>query len=184
MSSHQKLVLESPRWGELTTRNGDAAWLSEAIRDLTASPFDLARFRGLWPELCSEGTTYSAAYAAAPYLVDLAANSAPLVSIECLIVLGLFATVEEDAVPADLEPAYRRAKADALTLTLRALASVPTGYELRYLLATVAALRGRRDLADALQNLDTIEEPCPNCGSMVFSTELQKIIETEAAARV
>jgi hypothetical protein len=65
----------------------------------------------------------------------------------------------------------------ARTLTLRALVGCTTGDELRYLLAAVAAFRGRTDLASALQNLDVIQEPCPACGALVFPSELQRIVD-------
>jgi len=128
--------------------------------------------------LCSEDRTYDAAYAATPYLVEMAASSSLSEATEYLIVLGLITSYAGN-VPADLEPGYRKAIDAALTLTLHALIDCPSGHELRYLLSAAAAFRNRTDLASALQNLDAIQEPCPACGHVVFPSELQRIVDAE-----
>jgi hypothetical protein len=179
MSQSQALPLDSPRWGELHTRGGQGAtWVSEAIRGLHGGTVDARAFGELWPELCSEGRTYDAAYAAAPYLAEIAARLPRSKGTEYLIVLGLITTCAGD-VPADLEPAYREAIDAALTFTLQALIDCHSGHELRYLLSAVAAYRERTDLASALQNVDAIQEPCPACGHVVFPSELQRIVHAE-----
>jgi hypothetical protein len=181
MSPSQALPLDSPRWGTLHTRDGrGAGWVGEAIRELQKGSFDARAFHELWTELCSEDRTYDAAYAAAPYLVEMAARLPLVERTEHLIVLGLIATYAGD-LPPDLQPAYRQAIDAALTLTLQALADCPSGHELRYLLSAVAAFRDRTDLASALQNVDAIQEPCPACGHVVFPSELQRIVQSEQA---
>jgi hypothetical protein len=130
----------------------------------------------MWIEICSEGTTYDSAYAAAPYLVAIAERLPVARSVEYLIMLGLIETYARD-VPADLEPGYRRAVLDAQVLALTRLADCPVDHSLRYLLAAVAAFRGRADLASVLQDLDTIQETCPSCGSAVFPAELRRVVE-------
>ena len=127
-----------------------------------------------------EGTTYDAAYAAAADLVAIAGGLPVIESLDHLVVLGLFATYE-GTVPADLEPGYRQALAEALSLSLARLASCPVGPYLRYLMAAVAAFRGRADLAVALQDLDAIQDDCPSCGTVVFPAELQQVIAREQA---
>ena len=62
-------------------------------------------------------------------------------------------------------------------MALDRLTDAPIDHNLRYLLAAVAAFRGRTDLAGALGNLDAIQEPCPSCRTVVFPSELQHIIE-------
>lgn len=172
------LPLDSRRWDELSTRRGiGAGW----VRDFLAAsngPVDSETFTHIWPEICSEGTTYAAAYAAAPYLVAIAERLPTLESIEYLIVLGLIETHASE-VPQDLEPAYRRAVRDAQGLALTRLADCQVDHSLRYLLAAVAAFRGRRDLASVLQDLDAIEESCASCGSAVYPAELQRVVEAD-----
>jgi hypothetical protein len=55
------LGLDDPRWAQLCTRNGEAAWVPAWLRHLEAKPHDLEHFNDEWPELSSEGTTWSAA---------------------------------------------------------------------------------------------------------------------------
>ena len=175
-----RLPLDSPRWSRLWTRMGPGAYpVPQALRDLGDDPSDLELFREMWPEICAEETTYDAAYAAAPYLVDIAAR--PDTADQYLIVAGLIATYASD-VPSDLEPAYRAAMHRGLTLALERLESCGTGADLRYLLATVAAMRGRTDLAEVLQDLDAIQEPCPTCGTVVHPSLLQAAIERDRSS--
>ena len=170
------LPLDSPRWDELSTRMGrDGGGVREVLRSLSSDPSRVNLFQELWPELCSEDTTYDAAYAAAPYLVAFAEEAPRSASLEYLIVLGLIAT-DAGQVPEDLEPAYTSSLGRALAVALDRLTDGPTDHHLRYLLAAVAAFRGRTDLAGALANLDAIQEPCPSCGTVVFPSELQQIV--------
>jgi hypothetical protein len=150
----------------------------DALRALADDPSESHVFNEMWPEICSEETTYDAAYAAAPYLVSFAEQMPTGDDLEYLIVLGLIATYAEQ-IPGDLEPAYRRALTRAQTLVLERLSECPVDHNLRYLLAAVAAFRGRTDLADVLGNLDAIQEPCPSCATVVFPTELQQVIERD-----
>jgi hypothetical protein len=175
-----RLPLDSPRWSRLWTRMGPGAYpVPQALRDLGDDPSDLELFREMWPEICAEETTYDAAYAAAPYLVDIAAR--PDTANQYLIVLGLIATYASD-VPSDLEPAFRTAMRRGLTLALERLETCRTDADLRYLLASVAAMRGRPDLAEVLQDLDAIQEPCPTCGPVVHPSLLQAAIERDRSS--
>jgi hypothetical protein len=173
------LALESPRWAELRTRRGPGA---EWVRDflVTASDGSLGpdAFSEMWPEICSEATTYDAAYAAAPYLTTIAGSLPVLRSIEYLIVLGLIETYASD-VPPDLEAGYRGALLDAQALAFARLPDCPVDHSLRYLLAAVAAFRGRADLASVLQDMDAVQEACPSCGTSVFPVELQRVVERD-----
>lgn len=166
--------------GETSTPEGGtgAEWVGTALGDLYENPLDGA-FRDLWPELCSEDTTWDAADAAAPHLTQIAAQLGYPASSEYLIVLGLVHTCGADQLPADLAPAYRQAIQAALDLVLDALSAWPPNHELRHLLSAVAAFRGQTGLASVLQNLDAIQEPCPACAEVVFPSELQGIIATE-----
>jgi hypothetical protein len=93
-------------------------------------PSDLELFREMWPEICSEETTYDAAFAALPYLIDLAARLGTAEADEYLIVAGLIATYASD-VPNDLEPAFGAAMQRGLTLALERLEGCKTDAHLR-----------------------------------------------------
>jgi hypothetical protein len=164
------LSLDSPRWTELNTRMGrDGERVRDALRALSANPSDRPAFAQMWPAICSDGTTSDAAFAAAPYLVAFAQRVPSDEAIEYLIVVGLTAT-DAGAIPGDLEPAYHQALSDAQDLALSRLADCPIDHNLRYLLAAVAAFRGRPDLASVLQNLDA-----------AFPDELQQVVARDQA---
>lgn len=129
----------------------------QALRELDNDPSDLELFQEMWPEICAEETTYDA-YAAAPYLMDFAARLDTADADDYLIVAGLIATYASE-VPSDLEPAFKNAMQRGLELTLQRLQKCKTNEDLRYLLASVAAMRGRTDLASVLQDLGAIQEP-------------------------
>lgn len=176
-----RLPLDSPRWSQLWTRMGPGAYpVPQALRELGDNPSDLDLFREMWAEICCEETTYDAAFAATPYLMDYAARLESPEAEEYLIVVGLIATYASD-VPSDLEPAFRSAMRRGLALTLERLEACRTNADLRYLLGAVAALRGRTDLAAILQDLDAIQESCPSCGTVVHPSELQAAIDRDRA---
>ncbi len=158
----------------------DGERVRDALRTLTANPAQASLFAEMWPEICSEGTTYDAAYAAAPYLAELAQHAPPDAALDYLVVLGLIET-DAGTVPGDLEPAYTQALEESLALALMRLAECPLDHTLRYLLAAVAAFRGRADLASVLQDLDAVSGDCDACGSDVFPDELQAVIRRDQA---
>ncbi len=153
----------------------------QALRDLSDDPSDLELFHEMWPEICAEETTYDAAFAAAPYLIDFAARLGTAEADQYLIVAGLIATYASE-VPSDLEPAFRKAMRRGLALALERLESCRTNGDLRYLLASVAAMRGRTDLAAVLQDFDAIQEHCTSCGTVVYPSELQAVIEQDRSS--
>lgn len=177
-----RLPLDSPRWSRLWTRMGPGAYpVPQVLRALGDDPSDLELFREMWSEICAEETTYDAAFAAVPYLMDFAGRLDPADADEYLIMAGLIATYASD-VPSDLEPAYRTAMHRGLTLVLERLETCKTNADLRYLLASVAAMRGRTDLAEVLQDLDAIQEPCETCGTVVHPSQLRAAVERDRSS--
>lgn len=162
------LQLDDPRWSELNTRNGSAAWVPSWLKNVLSHPDDLNRFNDEWPELTSEDTTWSAAYAAFPYLVEAADKLPATNRFDYTVVFGL---IVRDQVTCDpwspmglrpyLIPAYQAAIGPALQLASEVLA-VPQSNEreLRFALMAVAALQGYQALAICIDRLDD-EELCP-----------------------
>jgi hypothetical protein len=176
-----QLPWDSPRWGQLSTRMGhEGERVRDELRPLSADPSRVSMFTEIWPEICSEGTTYDVAFAAAPYLVEFAQRAATQESNEYLVVLGLIAT-DAEAVPADLQATYAGALKRGLALALERLSDCPIDHTLRYLLATVAALRDRADLASVLQDLDAVSGVCQACGTDAFPTQLQDVTRRDRA---
>lgn len=85
----------------------EGEWVRDTLRALSADPSQTSLFAEMWPEVCSEGTTYDAAFAAVPYLVELARRAPAEESVDYLVVLGLIET-DAGTVPDDLEPAYEK----------------------------------------------------------------------------
>ncbi|RGC67672.1 hypothetical protein C5N14_17985 [Micromonospora sp. MW-13] len=174
------LPLDDPRWPDLDHRGWsagrggpDAPFVPDELRQLRADPTDRGRFSDLWPYLCSEGTAWPAAYAAVPHLVDIARQLPAAGRDEYLIVVGLVATCSRgygqtsDGLPDDITTAYRHALPEALALLAETLAGARHDETTtRYLLSAVAALKGHPELAEVLDDLDTVE--CPACGEPVF----------------
>ena len=163
------LGLDDPRWAELHTRNGGAAWVPAWLRHVVAQPHDLVRFNNDWPELSSEGTTWSAAYAAMPYLVQAAAQLPPAKRFDYAVVFGFIVRDQVMCDPASptglrpyLAPAFRASIGPALRLAAEVLTVPQPGErELRYALMAVAALQGYRVLAGCIDRLDDAEL-CPH----------------------
>ena len=172
-----RLPLDHPGWTTLGHRGGTGPVpdldVAAELRALVAAPDDEERFDDLWPWLCSENTTWPSAYAAAPYLVDLAAAGPVEWRANRVTVVGLIALYGDPAeCPAELLGAYEGALARALDLAATALPRV-TGGDLRWLLGAVAALRGEDALAEVLVEMDSLSEECPSCGEEVYPELLQ-----------
>lgn len=178
--SPARVPLDSPEWAALETRMGAGAEsVADTLRRLLDDASPVALFTEMWPTLCSEGTTYNAAFAAAPYLVELARRVVPQDAVEYLVVLGPVETYA-GTVPHTLEPAYREALRDAQALAFELLSDCSTDHNIRYLLGAVAAFQARADLASVLVDLDIIEEPCPRCGTLVSPRDLQRVVQHDA----
>lgn len=165
------LDLDDDRWKELDHRgwskgarfhlDPEAPFVPDELRLLEADPHDLSRFQALWPYLCSEGTTWPAAYAAAPYLAEIAARLSPSERFEYVIVMGLIAIyATPDMIQPYLLESYQNALQKALALLAEMITDSHTPADTRYLLAAAAALKGHPKLGDILEGLDTMTE-CP-----------------------
>jgi hypothetical protein len=186
------LPLDDARWKDLDHRNWshgkrspwapDAPYVPDELSELVKDPADLDRFDNLWPWLCSEGTTWAAAYAAVPYIVAFAKGLPPEHRFDYLCFVGLVVTHscpergESFDIKDFLVEGYRRALSEALPLICETLASRHDITQTRYLLAAVAALKGHCKLAEVLQNMDCVCGECPKCGESVYPDELQQAI--------
>lgn len=172
-----RLPLDHPDWALLEHRGGTGPVpdvdVAAELRRLVADPEDEARFDDLWPWLCSENTTWPSAYAAAPYLVDVAAAGPARCRGNRVAVLGLIALYGDPGeCPAPVRAAYEGALARALALAVAALPLVTDG-DLRWVLGAVAALKGQHELAEVLVEMDSVSEECPSCGEEVYPGLLQ-----------
>jgi hypothetical protein len=165
------LALGDPRWATLTHRAGvgptDEIDIAAELATLLTDPTDDERIQDLWPYLASEGSTWDSAYAALPYLVEFIARRAPVRRGELLSVVGIILTGgSDDDVPADLEVGYRASLAAVYLLLGEALPFIAPA-DLPWVLGTIAALRGNRELAEVLQEPESLEATCDECGADV-----------------
>ena len=167
-----RLALNDARWNDLMSRNGKAGFVPQRIEHLLLQPEDLAAFRDLWPELCSEGTAWSAAYAAVPYIIEIARKLSPAQRLEHIVFIGYVAQCEcpesgeSFRIQPYLEESYHQSLRDGLTLLAETLVCAHDPDNTRHLLASAAALKGHRSLAEAIENLDS---GCPHCGKEILS---------------
>jgi enamine deaminase RidA (YjgF/YER057c/UK114 family) len=163
------LPLDDPRWPDLDHRgwsartlfsDPDAPFVPAELRHLLANPADRQRFTALWPCLCSEGTAWPVAYAAVPYLVEIARQLSPAERFEHVYVIGLVVMCSgaygrtPGGLPTDITAAYRHALPQALALLAETLTVPHDEATTRYLLAAAAALKGHPSLGDVLNGLD------------------------------
>jgi len=176
------LPLDDPRWKDLDHRGWScghrskldptAPFVPDALRALSEKPSDHTRFQELWPYLCSEGTAWPAAYAAVPYIVEIAQKLQPAERFEYLYVIGLIRMSEavesgDSALRTSVAASYREALPRALALVAELVPHPHDASTTRYLLAAIASLKGHTDLARILNELDTFAE-CPECSVQVF----------------
>lgn len=174
------LSLDDPRWSELRCRNGNASWVAQHLTNWLERPEESGDFVELWPDMCSEGTTWSAAYAAVPYVVELAKRLPREERFYPLCFIGLVAicSCPESGEPFSIQPylaeSYRQALTNALPLLADALVHWEDQCETRYLLAATAAVKGCPKLGQVLNQLECICGECPRCGESVYPVELQE----------
>jgi hypothetical protein len=154
------------------SRNGTAGFIPKRLEHLLQQPDDLAAFQDLWPELCSEGTAWSAAYAAAPYIIEIAQKLSPAQRFEHVFFVGCIARCEcpDSGESFRLQPylaeSYHHALREGLVLVGATLACAQDADDTRHLLASISALKGHRELAEAIEHLDC---GCPHCGKEILS---------------
>jgi hypothetical protein len=165
------LPLNDSRWNELSTRCGSAGFVSGSLAHLLDHPDDSEAFDSLSGELTCENTTWSAAYAAAPYIVEIARRLSPAQRLKHMIIVGHMAYSESESPskgvekPAYLADSYEQALRDCLPLLAETLLCEHNAEETRYLLASAAALKGHRNLGEVLEGLDC---GCPHCGEEIL----------------
>lgn len=184
------LPLDDPRWKDLDHRgwtggrpyelDPNSPFAPAELAALMKTPNDLKRFQDLWPYLCSEGTAWAASYAAVPYAVEFARRVPPAERFEYLFFVGLVAhcSCPESGSSFEIKPylaaEYETALRLALPLLGETLALNHDQTETRYILSTIAALKGHSKLAEVLENIDCICTEC-KCGETVYPDELQQV---------
>src|SRR5262249_62087339 len=96
------LRLDDPRWSELSAGGGDALSVPRWLHRLLDSSNDLDLFEQERWMLCSDEITWSAAFAAAPYLLEAARRANPTARVQYVCFLGSVAMYR--VAPGESEP--------------------------------------------------------------------------------
>jgi hypothetical protein len=157
------LALNSSRWATLEVRSGSAVSVPYEITYLLEHPDDAERLADLSSELCSEDTAWSAAYAAVPYLLEIARKQSLEARGYALVSIGFVVMCSGDTVvPDDLQAAYQAAISNTLPFLLEMMLLPASLEDLRYQFLAVAALKGHLALAEVMNVLDA-DIACPEC---------------------
>ena len=161
-------------WSSLSARNGDASFVMKELAALYQDPNDTDRFNRLWPELCSEGTTWSSAYAAAPFILELARKTDSKPRFTYLYVLSLFRQCEFRHVGSDSHfhctDEFRRSYELALKSALPLLAEISDhdfGSDTSYFLSAIATFKGQIQLASCIERIAAEDYKCPECQELL-----------------
>jgi hypothetical protein len=165
-----RLRLDDPRWAGLDARNGKSHWVPERIAHLLGHPEDDDAFGDLWPNLCSEGSSYSAGHAALPYVLDVAEARARGSRLEFLAFVGYLVVGTGAGVRPELRAAYEEALPRALQLVADELPFTHSAADTRHLVAAAVAIKGYPRIADVIQGLDCLTD-CPECGAELEEIE-------------
>lgn len=174
------LALDDERWKGLDHRGWcgeqkspvypDSPYIPDVLKQLQANPLNSELFNDMIPYLCSEGTTWDAAYAAFPYIVELAKNVSPIERTNYLIWLGLIVidACKIEGVEDYVRDDYIKGIKESIPLLLETLKEKNDAIETSYLLASLAAFKGFTQLGEVLANLES-HSFCLECDNEIFN---------------
>ena len=162
------LLLDDPRWNQLKSTYGAGTTVAQLLSAASAgAPLD-DWYDTLIQELLHQYTLGQVAFAAVPHLVSIARRW-PDTRKHLMVLVGACYAHSGDAggpaVPSYLQQEWRSARTAALPIILEVLEDPQLDEgDIRYLLSSLAALKGQNGLSIAIEALDT-EMECPQCGS-------------------
>ena len=156
------LLLDDPRWNQLKSTYGTGATVAQLISRASAdAPLD-DWYDSLFQELLHQYTLSPVAYAAVPHLVDIAKRR-PDARKHLMVLIGACYAHSSDSggprVPFSLQQDWLAARTSAVPIMLEVLEDPQLDEEdIRYLLSSLAALKGQYELSIAIETLDTYTE--------------------------
>lgn len=162
------LRLNDPRWGELQSNYGTGSSTARLLsRAIAGDPLD-EWYDDLFQELLHQYTLSQVAYAAMPHLVEIT-RQRPDARMHLLVLIGACYAHAADPgvplIPSEFEMEWHSTPQEALRLICALLAEGQFDeVEMRYLLASLAALHGQPQLSQVIEALD-VEITCPQCGA-------------------
>ncbi len=156
------LLFNDPRWNQLKSTYGTGATVAQLLSSVIADAPLGDWYDTLFQELLHQYTLSQVAYAAVPHLVDIAKRR-PDARKHLMVLIGACYAHSSDpggpVVPSYLQQEWQSARTAALPLMLEVLEdSQLDEEEIRYLLSSLAALKGQNELSIAIEALDTYKE--------------------------
>jgi hypothetical protein len=157
-------------WAQLEGNYGPGTVTAHLLSEArSGAPLD-QWYDDLFQNLLHQYTLSQVAYAATPHLVEMA-RERPQQKIHLLVLLGACyahaADPDSPPAPASLQPAWDSARQAALPLILETLEDPDLDEPVtRYLLSSLAALKGHNNLAQAIETQEN-EIQCPYCGEWI-----------------
>lgn len=166
------LKLTDKFWSELSTHKGDATWVPDWLSKLGRDSENIELFNEGCYCLWSDENTWSAAFAAAPHLIEIGAKTLPKIQIEYVKLVGLMAIYrtrpgwkgDHLACPPELENDFEMALGQAAILAAKLLLMRWNDDDTLMLLASLAAFKGYLPIARAIEAGGII---CPRCDEVV-----------------
>jgi hypothetical protein len=164
------LSLNDPLWNQLESNYGTGEAVVRLLSMASAGEPIHKWYDQLIQELLHQYTLSQAAYAAVPHLVDIAKIRSDARK-DLVVLVGLcYANAEVEGapvLPADLEQEWHAARHAALPVLLEVFEDPQLNEnDIRYLLSSLAAIKGQYELSIAIEALDT-EIECPECGNWI-----------------
>jgi hypothetical protein len=170
LKGQKVLALDDPKWNDLQSNYGTGSSVARLISRAVAGEALDDWYDDLFQELLHQYTLSQSAYAALPHLVEIA-RQRPETRMHLLVLIGACCAHSGDpglpALPAEFKEEWHSAIKEALTLITALLAEGQfTENEMRYLLASLAALHGHLQLSQIIEALD-VEIECSQCGALI-----------------
>lgn len=171
------LPLSDERWHDLSCRAGNGNKVANKLQEMLTTPENLALLEELADLISTEGTTWPAGYAAAPYIVKLAHQLPAEQRKEHAFLLGMLTTysgshsLEEcpATCPTDLFKSYRASLLEGRIMLLHVLKQDHSPEETRWLLGVLFGLMGQAITGDLVMTLDS---GCPYCGEPLLEEKI------------
>jgi hypothetical protein len=161
------LPLDDPLWDQFQGNYSSGANVANLLTAAkSGAPVD-KWYDDIFQELMHQYTLSEVAYAAVPHLVEIAEKNRDL-RLEIMVLVGACYAHSTDPgvpeIPSRLSDAWIDARQRSLPVILDVLSeSQLSENEIRYLLSSLAAIKGFNQMSIAIEALDT-EVECPHCG--------------------
>jgi len=153
------LQLDDPQWAQYKGNYTSGANVAKLISDLRIGSPTGDRYEEIFQELLHQYTLSEVAYASVPHLVEIAENNLYPRKEIMVLVGGCYAHSTDPGAP-EIPPLLVESWMDAQTRSLPIILNVLEeqqldGNDIRYLLSSLAAIKGQNEMSIAIEALET-----------------------------